>query len=728
MGDYMKRTVVGFLFFVLSALVLVSCATAPKYSTFVSVKGAQCPQAQFAAEEIASSLAKVGVGISDADPEWTIRFAEIDPSLGAQAYHIEVLGKIIEITGGDERGLMYGGLEVAEQARLYGLDSIKESEGRPFRALRGTKFNIPLDMRTPSYSDRGDSGQQNIDDMWDIGFWHRYIDFLARNRYNAISIWNLNPFPSMVKVPEYPDVALDDVWRVNSVTDKGNGNATDMVIPEFFEDYSVIKKMTIDEKIAFWQSVMQYAADRGIDFYIYTWNVYTFGEQGKYGITSDMDNETTLNYYRCAVREMVKTYPLLKGIGLTSGENMGFDIGSERCETWLFNTYGLGINDALKEDPSRDFTLLHRTHYADFNIINKVWSAFSGHIEYSSKYSGDHMYSNPRPLSSDGDFRLAPEGSTIYLEIRNDEMYNLRYSDSEFIREYLSKMPDGGKLGGFLMGSDSSVPGIAVKTKDAFSDGELFMERHWINYMEVGRLGYDINLSKERISDILSDYFGVDGAALLELMNTVAKVVPTTVQCVWFPADYSWYPEGNCSDPNSFGYYGVSLMMKNEKSHPASNYLPVGPSAVAKLKGEDTSKYVTAFDAVDMLREYSDTALSMLKTLRAKKPSAEAADEYNLLLDCQEAMALLGLYYADKIEGAALLRMYNDSSDTAYQQQSIAVLTQGLEHWKQYAAIYDRHYNDELLVRVGWNRISEREAKVQKDIETVSKWRIKTIK
>ena len=38
-------------------------------------------------------------------------------------------------------------------------------------------------------------------------------DAMARDRYNVLTLWNLHPFPSMVKVPEFPDVALDDVWR-----------------------------------------------------------------------------------------------------------------------------------------------------------------------------------------------------------------------------------------------------------------------------------------------------------------------------------------------------------------------------------------------------------------------------------------------------------------------------------------------------------------------------------
>ena len=86
---------------------LVSCASAPKFSSYVSIKGADCPQAQFSAGDIAAALEKEGIGISDVDTAWTIRFAEIDPSLGEQAYHVEGLGKIIEITGGETTGLMY---------------------------------------------------------------------------------------------------------------------------------------------------------------------------------------------------------------------------------------------------------------------------------------------------------------------------------------------------------------------------------------------------------------------------------------------------------------------------------------------------------------------------------------------------------------------------------------------------------------------------------------------
>ena len=117
------------------------------------------------------------------------------------------------VTSIDPAGAMYGALELAEQIRTRGVEGVANTDRNPYMPMRGTKFNIPLDLRTPSYSDMSDSAQQNIATVWDFEFWRAYLDQLARDRYNFVSLWNLHPFPSMVKVPAYPDVALDDVWR-----------------------------------------------------------------------------------------------------------------------------------------------------------------------------------------------------------------------------------------------------------------------------------------------------------------------------------------------------------------------------------------------------------------------------------------------------------------------------------------------------------------------------------
>ena len=41
----------------------------------------------------------------------------------------------------------------------------------------------------------------------------------------------------------------------------------------------------------------------GIEVYLFTWNIFVWGTEGKYGITVDQNNPTTIDYFRKSVRE-----------------------------------------------------------------------------------------------------------------------------------------------------------------------------------------------------------------------------------------------------------------------------------------------------------------------------------------------------------------------------------------------------------------------------------------
>src|SRR5579859_338279 len=289
----------------------------------------------------------------------------IDPvGLKPQCYRIERAPGKINVIGGDANGAMYGGLDVAEAIRLDTLTELKVGEHRPYIENRGIKFNITPDRRTPSYSDNSDSAQLNIPEMWSMDFWREYLDEMARHRYNVLTLWNLHPFPSVVKVPEYPDIALEDVWgqKEGSIDYRFSMNSNAMSRPFELGNVEVIKKMTIDEKISFWREVMKYARDRGVDVYWFTWNIFVWGTEGKHGLTEDGNNPRTIAYFRASVRETVKTYPLLAGIGITAGESMSSARGPFDHEAWLWKTYGEGTRDALKDEPNRPFRLIHRYH------------------------------------------------------------------------------------------------------------------------------------------------------------------------------------------------------------------------------------------------------------------------------------------------------------------------------------------------------------------------------
>ena len=163
------------------------------------------PQLAFAAREISAAITQAGR--TDIQVSLRIKADQSTP----EAFRIRIASpSSVEVTGTDATGAMYGGLEVADRLRL-GLP-IEDQDQKPFVAKRGVKINIPLDIRTPAFDDSGEAAQRNIQTMWDFEFWKEYLDDLARYRYNVVSLWAAHPFPTMIKLEEYPDIAVDDVY------------------------------------------------------------------------------------------------------------------------------------------------------------------------------------------------------------------------------------------------------------------------------------------------------------------------------------------------------------------------------------------------------------------------------------------------------------------------------------------------------------------------------------
>lgn len=694
----------------------------------LTVTGADVPMTRFAQEEIMAAAQKAGV-----EDAWTVSFDGIDETLEEQAYAVTVGDKTISIKGGDENGLMYGGLEVAEELALYGVEGITSSTVSPTILNRGIKFNAPLDMRTPSYTDAGDAAQWNIESMWDMEFWKEQFDDMARARMNTFTLWNLNPFPSMVKVPEYPDVALDDVWRTTIPFDESyNGTATNMVREEHWQEgnYEIIKTMTIDEKIDFWREVMQYAADRGIDFYVITWNIYTYGEHGKYGITSDMNDQVTRDYYRCSVRELVKTYPLLAGLGFTAGENMEWVSGEEyKNEEWLWETYGLGINDALAEEPDREFTVYHRLHLAEFDTVKEIWKDFKGTVDFSEKYSFAHMHSSTHPTFADSTLAVMPEDDRLWLEVRCDDGYDFRWGDADFVREYIAGMPDESRVRGFLYGADGYVLGREYAVKDSDFQGRLHIDKHWYEYTLLGRLGYDVTLTTDRFRDIYAAHYDeisrADADKLFETVSVASKVIPQVNRQIWFDTDL-WYPEMNFTEVRSFGYLDVKRYINNDQPMPDSGTMSFSAYADYLAGGESGSELQTPAESAANLRQWGEEVLKLVAELEANKPAEltyQQKDFYSVLKD-QESTAYLALYYAEKFEGVIALRQFNDTQDESFKTTAVEHLKAALEHWKTFAALFDEQYIPQQCGRLFSKPDPDAlTAEVEKDISTAEKWK-----
>lgn len=679
------------------------------------------PKIQFAVDEIKAALAEKGVDVEivkNKKADFVFSVEKENSELNPQGFSIAKSSKKIRITGFDNAGLMYGGLELAEQIKLFGFEDIRETTQNPHMERRGTKFNIPLDVRTPSYTDVSDVAQKNIPEMWNFDFWKEYIDNLARYRFNLISLWSLHPFPSMVKVPGYEDVALSDVQRSTVDWDENyDTNAIGFDAPEILANPEIVKQISIDEKIDFWQKVMAYGKIRNVDFYVVTWNIFVNGTDGKYGITDKIDNPITRDYFRKSVKQMFVTYPDIAGIGLTTGENMYGNSVSAK-EDWAYETYAQGVLDAAEEIPDRKFVFVHRQHMAGAKDIAEKFKPVIEHknveFNFSFKYAQAHVMSAVEQPFHENFVKDIGNTKTLWT-LRNDDNYYFRWGAPDFVRTFIKNIPTEVSRG-FYYGSDQWIWGREFTSKQPESHRQIEIVKHWYHWMMWGRLGYNPDVTNERFIQILQHKFSeVDAKQLFTAWQEASMIYPVTTGFHWGALDFQWYIEA-CKSRKEFaqnetGFHDVNRFI-NLPPHPKSGFQSI-PDFVKMVTAGETTQLLTPVEVAMKLHEHSDKALSILESLELT-----ANKELEFTLHDIKTMALLGKYYAHKIAGATQLALYRETKDKNHQQKAIEELILALESWKEYTELaLQQNINPIWTNRVGivdWIQITEW---VEHDIE-----------
>ncbi|MBO5527885.1 MAG: hypothetical protein J6A47_00995 [Bacilli bacterium] len=714
-------------------LPLVSCGGAAKEGVSVTLTGDD-PVLSFAKEEILSSAK--AVGLEERGGDYQISFGGIDTQLGEQVYTLSVEGKNITIKGGDTRGLLYGGLEVADYLKEnHGLSGIKDKKVSPYIQERMLKLNAPLDMRTPSYTDTGENAQAQIKDMWDLSFWKEYFDAAARNRFNAVNLWSLNPFPSLVKVPGYEDVALADVWKTKIPFDATySGNCANAVREEHWTEgsYEIVKTLSIDEKIAHFNSVIDLAHNRGIRFYISVWNLYPFGEHGKHGIDAKLDNPVTKDYFTRSTEALLSTYPKLDGMGICTGENLpmaDIDLGdlsaAEYKEQWLHDVYAEPIKASLKANP-REFKVIHRMHFTDYSVVASIWGDLPCTMDISAKYSSDHMFVNGVHHFADEVLEALPSGQKTLLELRNNDFFNLRFGDYDFVHNYLANMSLE-KVSGIVMGSDGYVDGREYFYADEAFNGTLSLEKHFAFYQLFGHMAYDKDFSKERFKGLFFYRFSsvskenVD--ALFSAMQVASKVIPTISSLYFVDGDANWYAEACSSHPNTFGYLGIKRWVDSKSSHPYANCLSISEYCKAIKEGSEIDK------SKDNPVTISTVLLNLAKEAKEKlalislSPATKAEKEFLSLAGDQKCFALLGEFYGHKVKSVIALREYNDLGKEEAKVAALAEMNLSVDAYASYAAAFHANYKKMWLTWTGENDMNAYLDKAKEDIDAIASWK-----
>jgi hypothetical protein len=690
-------------------LLTISCFAKSKPLSVDLIYDKSIPELQFAIDEFKKIGQASGIDFSTNPAMVAVKFV-LDRSLGKEEFKINAQGKNLLVRGGDANGLMYAGLELAENIQDgEDLLQISDLNEKPYMPYRGIKFNFPLDARNPSYDDTGDAAQNNILTMWDFDFWKNYLDNMARYRYNLLTLWSLHPFPSMVKVPGYEDVALNDVCvYTNPITPKidRDWGGEDIQNPKYLK---VIKKITIDEKIAFWKKVFQYADDRGIEIHLYNWNVYAMNAEGKYGILGRQDCEQTIDYTRKSVKQFLLNYPNIKGIGVTAGEHIINNLkGQYSIENWLWMTFGKAVMEAQAVSPEIKPTFIFRQHQSDLDLIKTAFKDFNGPLDTEFKYARARMFSSTKPPWFDHIYREQVEkyNLKIWMNVRNDDIFNFRWGNPEFASEFIKNMPRQ-LMSGYFWGPDGYIYGRVFNSKNAGKLPPYEIDKQWYLFMIYGRAGYNPNLPASfYINRIKAHFPGVNAQKLYETWKSTSEVISWVDKIHFRQNDSEFIAEG-CFDIKKF--HSVDNFCRTP-CMPEQGVTSIGDFVLkGKVDGE-----MTPFEVAGKL-DQAGAALLKAETIK-KSGNAELEQTLGDLT----AMGYLARYYACKVRGATYLSQYRHAGDEANKSKAVNELEQALQAWKSYAKTATTYYTTQLLARtqvLDWDALT---SSVEQDI-TIAK-------
>lgn len=616
------------------------------------------------------------------------------PGLEEQCFRLEYSGGSPCVLADSDSGFLYGLLELADG--FAGKWDARPYTGRPRIRQRGIKFNIPLDARTPSYSDASDSAFENIPQVWSWDFWTEYLDTMAENRFNVLSLWSLSPFPGLVRIPEYPELALEDVFR-SPTPPRPEMSGARMWTPDMAQTAYPVLKMTVEEKIRFWQRVMEYARDRCIRVYLITWNLFAYGTEGNAcGIDDDQRNPETARYVYCAVRALLETYPLLAGIGVTAGEHMA---GDETDVPFLRQTYGRAVEDVCKCHPGRTVTFLHRMQYARYEEVRQAYADFSQPFFVSFKYAQAHLNS-PVPGFFREFLKNAPPTERFFLTLREDDGYLYRRCDEAFAAQLFRAIP-AERVEGFCWGADGFTWGRDYASR---RDGHpLYLQKMWCSAALMGAMAYDPYRAPGWLLPRLCRRFRLEpeeGRALLEAFTLASGVFPLINAVHWRDYDFQWYPEGCCRflhPPVGKLVFSDILEFMECPAMPHTPWISVAQEAA----GVPAAQEHTPSWAASRLWEIFNRVPALLRDL----PFGSRTPEVGETLADMQALALLAGYYARKLEAALLLCRFRREGDGALRTRGTALLTQAAGLWSAYSAHAARRFYPQRMTRMGGMRV-----------------------
>lgn len=694
-------------------LVIISFFSCKKNTLFtVSIQNnLNAPQVLHGINKLTLFTKENNIQIVDEDGVLTIETLLDSTNLKPEAFSIKVTNNNVMVTGGNATGIMYGLLDIKEQLE-NGNTKIIEKEESPNLEFRALKFNLPWEAYRSSKTLR-----EHTETCKDTVFWRDFLDMMAENRFNKLTLWNLHPFSKMVKTDKYPE-------------------ACDLSDEELIEWQNL------------WHRLFRMAKDRGIETYMINWNIFVPKSFAEHYNVSDLSknrnnhygngdtSEIIKDYMRESVRKTIDTYPDLTGLGITLGEGMGGMTAEER-EEWILETVVEGARQA-----KRKIKFIHRVPLSagkssagstDASVEKltrqtlDTLTCFDGPINIELKFNWSHGHSSTKLVKVHGgeltDAYWNPKPENYYLAwmIRNEDFFILRWGQTDFIREHIAENVHP-YVNGYYIGSETYIPAEDYITSLEGASTKYAFERQWMFYKTWGHLLYNPNTPDSYFEDAFETRFPNYGKTLFKAQSKVSKV-PLIIASYWNARwDFTLYSEG------MLGFNDGSPAVKLLSLETLANKEPMDPRYMGikdflNSDKEENSDKITPIHLADSLFNFCNTGLKEVESI-------SPGENVDLLYEKSDiqAWAYLGLYFSNKLKSAVAYQKYINLQDNKFLQESISWLEKATDNWDELVVVTKPVYEPVPIEHKGYKVDSNlfHWSIVQEEVEAELKW-LKTL-
>lgn len=652
----------------------------------ISVSAPDSQVLQYALGKLESAVATNGAALqrgSSSGPAVALRVA-IDPSiseaLGADGFRLEQQGRTLAISASTDRGAMYGVLDVAEQIRLgTAPDRIAARDVKAPFEFRAIKFNLPWAAYRTSFAI-----EQHDETCRDLRFWEAFLDMMAANRFNVLTLWSLHPFHYLVRPRSFPEACP-------------------------FNDTELAEWQRL------WHGLFALARERGIETYLINWNIFVSPEFARahqvarwsetgahYGQTPET-NAIVTRYTREVISQVLDEYPELTGLGITLGEQMG-GMTPDLRRAWLEQTIFAGIADArrparfiyrapLSANTGSGGTTSEENDRRTRAQIESLTRNITGPVFVEFKHNWSHALSSPDLFIvhggklSDAYWAPPPTRHKIVWTMRNEDIFVLRWGQPDFVREFVRNQSQP-HVAGAIIGSECYVPALDYITRPGpHKNWRYAFERQWLYYATWGRLLHDPSTPDAIFTALLEERFGTgSGKDLLEAWKLASRVPHHFASFHKGTWDGSLYTEGfsSWSDNGPRRFFDIESFI----THPVldtKRYININDFVKAAMVAP-----ASVMSPPDLARRLERDCAGAMARVAAVRKVARPSPTLECELTDVEAWCAFGAYFAEKLRGGVALAEAKTAGGDRAKQEAVAALQRALVHWKRLAELGER--------------------------------------